>query len=50
MSCADRDLQIQILKVDENSDPDTSKLRGYNEDEVRAAPECWVDVEAIGEV
>lgn len=25
MSCADWDLQIQILKVDENSDPDTSK-------------------------
>lgn len=50
MSCVDWDLQIQTLKFDENSVPDTSKLRGYNEDEVRAAPECWVDVEAISQV
>lgn len=45
MSCADWHLQTQILKVDEKSDPDMTKSRGYNEDEARAAPKCWMDVE-----
>lgn len=50
MSCADWHLQTQILKVDEKSDPDMTKSRGYNEDEARAAPKCWMDVEKFSEV
>lgn len=50
MSCADGHLQTQILKVDEKSDPDMTKSRGYVGDEARAAPKCWMDVEKFSEV
>lgn len=47
--CNDGYLQTQILKVDEKSDPDMTKSRGYAGDEARAAPKCWMDVEKFSE-
>lgn len=40
-------LQTQILMVDKKSGPDMTKSRGYNEDEARAAPKCWMEVEKL---